>query len=70
MRDIRTLELSKGSPEKCLLASEEACRRKLGKTAVAARTITKGKTLAKEDVVIKVNIYMYVVLNETKRTVA
>ena len=43
-----------GSGEKVISKSELSCKRKLGKTIVAKRKITKGEVISFVDVVIKV----------------
>ena len=43
-----------GSGEKVISKSELSCKRKLGKTIVAKRKITKGEVISSVDVVVKV----------------
>ena len=43
-----------GSGEKEMSKSEVACKRKLGKTIVAKRKISKGEVISSNDVVVKV----------------
>ena len=46
-----------GSGEKEMSKSELACKRKLGKTIVAKRKISKGEVISSNDVVVKVLMY-------------
>ena len=49
-----------GSGEKEMSKSEVACKRKLGKTIVAKRKISKGEVISSNDVVVKVlMLYIY-----------
>ncbi|KAF2366354.1 N-acetylneuraminic acid synthase N-terminal [Trinorchestia longiramus] len=51
---VRCVEAALGSPLKAFQPSEDACYRKLGKSVVAARSLTSGHLLTEEDMTIKV----------------
>ncbi|XP_025831411.1 sialic acid synthase [Agrilus planipennis] len=51
---VRMLQVALGKPEKKMQISEYECYKKLGKTVVAAKSITKGTPLQKEHLKVKV----------------
>ena len=53
VRDIRHVEAALGSAEKRLLPSEVPVRKRLAKSVVAARDIPAGRTVTREDLVVK-----------------
>jgi sialic acid synthase SpsE len=53
VRDIRHVESALGSAEKRLLPSEVPVRRRLAKSVVAARDISAGRTITREDLAVK-----------------
>ena len=58
VKSIRIMTAAIGIPDKKFLQSEQACFEKLGKSVVAGKNLKKGTQITKEDLKIKVNLFM------------